>query len=216
MRYVIEESRSRGGIAGVVDGSAQGSLGSVETQVMLHVTKGSVVRYGVGRAVMIALLAWPMSATSLKASGQQLPASVASDLVDRALADTLELYSSDGSKERPGRSMSWLIVVVGVLPLLAIGVVMVRVRWGSRSAKGKSGAERKIRPGPEVARRPTPASMSGGTKATMQLPPHVVEILRRAEQRRAEAAFDAVGIKPDEEPPVPRPLTGGIDIVVPR
>lgn len=183
---------------------------------MLHVNKGSVVRYSAGLAVVIALLVWPMSATSLKVPGQQLPASVASDLVDRALADTLELYSSDGRKEQPGRSMSWLIVVVGVLLLLAIGAVIARVRWGSRSAKGRSGAERKIRPGPEVARRATPASISGGTKATMQLPPHVVEILRRAEQRRAEAALDAVGIKPDEESPVPRPLTGGIDIVVPR
>jgi hypothetical protein len=171
-----------------------------------------------GSIVVVLAIAALTSGTARLAPlcAQELPAGVASDLVNRALEQSLEQPPPspspiDAVRDRGPAVLAWL----GILLAVAI-LVMGRNKVGETGApRGGAAAQ-----DDDLAERRAyvDGTRSGAdapaTREALKLPPHVAEMLRRSAARRsAERSASSTGN--GEAPEGATPPSGGLDYVVP-
>ncbi len=162
-----------------------------------------------GRGHRVALLLAALAGTGIAFGGrlpdaiaQEMPRGVTRDLFDAALHDTLDTPP-------PGRVMSRVpirpgpaILFVGTCSLLVV-LVWRRGRPTGRGALVGNNSSSSVTDGPKSALEPSvkPHGSTRRTQTPIDLPPNVVDLLRRAAQRRREAQVRSEAA--DQGEPIP-------------
>lgn len=156
--------------------------------------------------VPVLLVAWACTASAFggipdQVAAQATPRAVAADLFNNALRDTL-----DTPPPGPPRSRNAIRSGTAILFAATCGLLLVLV--GRRRGPAGRGARAASRPSPPKGARTSalrtpskPRSSTPRAKAPIDLPPHVVDFLRRNAQRRSEALQR--GAVADQEESVP-------------
>ncbi len=117
-------------------------------------------------------------------AAQEMPRGVATDLVDAALRDTLDTPPQRRPLPRSPIRFGWVVFSVGTLGPLALVVRRWlrgrRVPVASRPSPAEGVSTSAREPRPIIHRDPRPP------RTPINLPPHVVDLLRRNAQRQLE------------------------------
>lgn len=166
---------------------------------------------------------------------QEMPATVASDLVEQALEEEVEVpeawWDASGSPSgaAPSGSLAgpWLVTMAVAVLLVAF----LRARWAGRSWRGGAVSTSSAAPqdgDPDVIpisrghpdERPDGRNRQSRPPETLAIPPHVMEILRRsAERQPAVEGGRSTNGEEGEADSASRPHEGGprgIDVTLPR
>lgn len=166
--------------------------------------KRSHARLGTALAAVFVLVAWLAAGSAQRSllSAQEMPAGVASDLVDRALDAPLDEPPAAAAPEgsRAESALAWFTMALATLLLVSGWIGLRRRRAEPEMPAGDvtveatpTGAARETGAAARSARPPAPA------REALALPPHVTEILERAARRRAEEAAVEAGSRKQEE-----------------
>jgi len=151
--------------------------------------------------VALASATWILSGAALGGlvGAQEIPRAVTTDLMDRALNQELELPSAASSA-----SVSYPAMAVWFLGIAVSVGALVGLRRKGRSGPAEDHPERSAATRREAL----------DPKETLDLPPHVVDMLQRVALRRAEAQEASADAGAAGSAGAPPP-SGGLDFVVP-
>lgn len=153
----------------------------------------------------------------LRVSAQELPASVASGLVDRALADRIEV----SAPERSQGGIWPTATIVGVLLLMVTIVVKSKREAFATGLRTDDMVPESDDVGRARARHGGSGAVAGEvhrptSAPTLTLPPHVLEIMARARLRHREDVLATARPEAGEVAAEADSVRHGIDIVLPR